>query len=163
MIEIDRTVAETLAKDDAAFEACYTAGLGENVGLLRDVVQQTLALLETVPRDLPWGGYLGVDTAGKLVVGTCAFKTGPSDDGAVEIAYFTFPQFEGRGFATAMVRKLLAIALASPYVQTVIAHTLPQSSASMRVLEKVGMHCVGEVEDPQDGRVWRWRYDRQAH
>jgi hypothetical protein len=24
------------------------------------------------------------------------------------------------------------------------------------VLEKVGMHFVGEVMDPDDGRVWRW-------
>jgi hypothetical protein len=26
----------------------------------------------------------------------------------------------------------------------------------MRVLEKLGFTCVGEVVDPEDGLVWRW-------
>ena len=58
-----------------------------------------------------------------------------------------------------MARKLIALARAVPVVRSVVAHTLPQRNASTRVLEKAGMQYVGEVEDPEDGRVWRWCCD----
>jgi ribosomal-protein-alanine N-acetyltransferase len=162
LIEIDQTMAQTIAMGHAAFEVHYNAYLGEYLDQVRDVVQQTLTMLAAVPREPPWGGYLAVDKGNGQVVGTCAFKTAPRDSGSIEIAYFTLPRFEGHGFATAMARILVAIALASPVVQRVIAHTLPQPNASTHVLEKVGMHCVGEVDDPEDGRVWRWCCDVRA-
>jgi [ribosomal protein S5]-alanine N-acetyltransferase len=156
LIAIDPAVQRVLQQDDAGFEGRYHARLGENADLIREIADQTRQMLAAAPRDLPWGGYLAVDKESSLVVGTCAFKTGPRDDGSIEIAYFTFPAFEGRGFATVMARELLKIARDWPQVRSVIAHTLPERNASTRVLEKVGMHCVGEVIDPEDGRVWRW-------
>lgn len=162
LIEIDRTLAQAIAMGHEAFELHYDAGLRENLDLVRDVAQQTLALVAAVPRESPWGGYLAVDAEQRWVVGTCTFKTGPRDDGSVEIAYFTFPAFEGQGFATAMAHKLIAVARAAPPVRRVVAHTLPQRNASTRVLEKAGMQYVGEVEDPEDGWVWRWCCDVQT-
>jgi len=50
----------------------------------------------------------------------------------------------------------------SAAVLRVIAHTLPETNASTRVLEKVGMNFVGEVIDPDDGRVWRWQMQAGA-
>ncbi len=76
----------------------------------------------------------------------------------VEIAYFTYPDFESRGHATAMAAELIALALSSDEVAGVIAHTLPEKNASTRVLEKNGMKLVGEVHDPEDGPVWRWEF-----
>ncbi|MEM8782529.1 MAG: GNAT family N-acetyltransferase [Planctomycetota bacterium] len=103
-----------------------------------------------------WGGYVAVDPDTRAVVGSCAFKGPPTADGAVEIAYLTFPNFEGQGYATAMARRLVERAADHPAVRRVIAHTLPEPSASTRVLEKAGLRHVGEVTDPDDGRVWRW-------
>jgi RimJ/RimL family protein N-acetyltransferase len=56
-----------------------------------------------------------------------------------------------------MAGKLVEAASRSPEVKRIIAHTLPEPNASTRVLEKVGMSFVGEVFDPEDGRVWQWR------
>lgn len=81
----------------------------------------------------------------------------PNDEGAVEIAYFTYPGFEGQGYATEMARKLIELASGSTAVRRIIAHTLPEANASTRVLERAGMTFVGEVIDPEDGRVWRWQ------
>jgi RimJ/RimL family protein N-acetyltransferase len=103
-----------------------------------------------------WGGYLAIDDTTNELIGSCAFKAPPSPNGVTEIAYFTYPGFEGRGYATLMARRLLELATTSPTVRRIIAHTLPERNASTRVLEKVGMHFVGEVMDPDDGRVWRW-------
>ncbi len=113
-------------------------------------------MIAASPRDSMFGGYLTLDAESRAVVGTCGFRTQPSKDGIVEIAYFTFPRFEGRGYATSMARELLALAASSPLVRRVIAHTLPERNPSTRVLEKVAMRFVGEVDDPEDGRVWRW-------
>lgn len=157
LIEIDVAAAEILAARPDRFESKYRLSLGENAGLVQDAVRQTIAMLAAAPRSRPWGGYIAVSADGR-VVGTCAFKTGPDQDGAIEIAYFTFPPFEGHGVATAMARQLLEMARASQQVREVIAHTLPERNASTRVLEKIGMQCVGEVIDPDDGRVWRWRF-----
>jgi [ribosomal protein S5]-alanine N-acetyltransferase len=156
LIEIDNDMEQAVRQGDAAFRERYGASMGENATLIRAVVQQTRHLLQTVPREVPWGGYLAAD--GGVIVGMCGFKTGPQDDGSIEIAYGTCPPFEGRGYATAMAHRLTAMALASSKVRRVIAHTLPERNASTRVLEKLGMTCIGAVIDPEDGQVWRWVY-----
>lgn len=99
----------------------------------------------------------------RTIVGTCAFKGGPNREHTVEIAYFTFPEFEGKGFATAMATALIHIALSHPEAPHIIAHTLPHPNASTKVLQKVGMKFVGDVIDPEDGPVWRWRYEQAGN
>ena len=158
LLAIDNRIAQVLKAGAAEFTTGFGAYLGNCEALVFEVVQQTLSMLAAVPREAPWGGYLTVDADSALVVGTCGFKSGPATDGSVEIAYFTFPEFEGKGFATAMAEKLILLALASPSVRHVIAHTLPEPNASTHILEKVGMRWLGETVDPEDGRVWRWQY-----
>jgi len=158
LLAIDSNMAQVLEGGADDFTAGFGAHVGNSETLVREVVQQTLAMLAAVPRQEPWGGYLTVDADSGTVVGTCGFKSGPSATGTVEIAYFTFPEFEGQGIATAMAEKLIAVALASPLVRHVIAHTLPEPNASGHILTKVGMQWLGEVYDPEDGTVWRWQY-----
>jgi GNAT superfamily N-acetyltransferase len=156
LIPIDRALAVALDQGDDAFRARYGAHVGACLDLAREVVGQTLALVAAVPRQAVWGGYLAVDRESAALVGSCAFKAGPTPDGSVEIAYFTFPGFEGQGYATAMAQALIAIAALSPAVHRVVAHTLPEPGPSTSVLEKVGMRLVGEEYDAEDGQVWRW-------
>lgn len=101
----------------------------------------------------PWIGYLGVE--GGRIVGTCAFKT-PPQDGAVEIAYFTFPGLENRGVATRMSSELIALARTSDVAIRVRAQTLPSENASTRILRKLGFVHTRDVEHPEDGLVWEW-------
>src|SRR5207237_7885901 len=121
----------------------------ETTEQLRKVVAQTLAL-PAAPE--PWGGYLAYD--GDRVIGTCAFKNAPAKERPPEIAYFTFPPFEGRGYAAAMARELVVLA-ATAKAREVVAQTLPQANPSTRVLQKVGFHRAGEGKDDDVGRVWR--------
>jgi RimJ/RimL family protein N-acetyltransferase len=64
-------------------------------------------------------------------------------DGVVEIAYFTFPDFEGQGYATAMAAELVDRAAQAADGRGVRAHMLPVKSASTLVLEKTEFHVVG--------------------
>jgi RimJ/RimL family protein N-acetyltransferase len=134
---------------------------GPEVGdFLLPVLQQALDFHRRVVSQPPWHGYLGVESEANRLVGICGFKGNPSATGDVEIAYGTVPGFEGRGYATGMATALVEIAFRSTEVRRVIAHTLPEKNASSRVLQKVGMVNVGEVMDPEDGKVWRWEIRR---
>jgi ribosomal-protein-alanine N-acetyltransferase len=84
----------------------------------------------------------------------------PPLDGVVEIAYGVDPDFEGRGYATAAARELVRLAFQSPDVRRAIAHTLAADNASAHVLAKAGLRCIGQVQHPEDGTVWRWEIDR---
>jgi RimJ/RimL family protein N-acetyltransferase len=119
----------------------------------REVLTQTVELLTRDPRPDPWGSYLAHE--GDTPVGLCAFKATPDAVGTVEIAYMTFPAFEGRGHASAMAGALTRIAfeVGAPLV---VAHTLPAENASNRALRRNGFVHAGETMDPEDGRVWRW-------
>jgi RimJ/RimL family protein N-acetyltransferase len=120
-----------------------------------------LALLEkSAPRD-PWvhGFHLVNDTG--LVVGMASFK-GPPVDGMAEIAYAIEPEQQGKGYATDAARLLATFAFESAEVRVVRAHTLPDGIASQRVLLKAGFSNIGEVFDPEDGRVWRFELSRDA-
>ena len=105
------------------------------------------------------GGYLAVDEVSGLVVGSCAFKGPPLEDGTVEIAYYTFGRYEGRGYAKGMARALISVALSSRLLRRVIAHTLPKRNPSPSALRRAGMSFVGEIRDPEDGLVWRWQLE----
>lgn len=110
-------------------------------------------MYEQVGHAPPWVGYIArIDG---VSVGTCAFKNPPAD-GRVEIAYFTFPGYEGRGVATRMASALIDIARQADPALTIIARTLPEQNASTRVLSKLGFVLAGAVEDPEDGEVWEW-------
>jgi ribosomal-protein-alanine N-acetyltransferase len=95
---------------------------------------------------LGWGGYKGA----------------PSDDGEVEIGYAIAPTFRGRGLATLAAQTIIARAFEAPRVNAILAHTLPEKNASVRVLEKLRFVFAGGVEEEGHGRVWRWRLRRSS-
>ncbi len=113
----------------------------------------TLAAQAHVP---PWCGYIGWHEDTPLGFG--GFKGEPDADGAVEIGYLTFPQYEGQGVASAVAAGLVGIAREQGSC-AVFAHTLPQENASTGVLRRNGFIRAGEAVDPDEGTVWRWRLD----
>jgi RimJ/RimL family protein N-acetyltransferase len=111
------------------------------------------AQFEEVARPPRWSQFWSHDVRRDRYVGLVGFKA-PPRDGEVEIAYFTFPRFEGLGFATSAIRHLVDHARVA--VKQVVAHTLPDESASTSALKRCGFAWAGEVLDPEDGLVWRW-------
>jgi RimJ/RimL family protein N-acetyltransferase len=123
-------------------------------GFVREIAEATAAMIDRTRADAPWLGYLAVKEDDRILAGTCAFKA-PPDQGVVEIAYFTFPSFEGMGVGGAMVRGLLEIALRNG-VKGIVAHSAPAENASTRILRQHGFRYDGIVWDEDDGEVWRW-------
>ena len=147
------TVLRLLATEPGDFAAEHNVRLHE---VAQGVAEHSLEFLKSFAYETrpEWLGYLVVEGETRQLVGTCSLK-GPPVDGIVEIAYFTFPGFEGRGIGTEMARFLVDHAVTLPEVTAVIAHTSAEHSASTRILEKIGMKFAGE--DMEDGMaVWRW-------
>ena len=156
LLSLNQAEWRRLGDEPAVFAGRRELLLGDQIGALREVAAATAAYLARVGREPRWGSFLAMDPGSRLVVGTCSYKGPPDADGAVEIAYFTLPVYEGRGYATAMAALLTARAGASPPARAVRAHTLPERNASVRILEKLGFAHLGEIVDPEDGPVWRW-------
>lgn len=125
---------------------------------LAGVIRSTVDLYARAGFKEPWIGYLALE--GEQSVGTCAFRS-PPKDGIVEIAYCTFPGREGRGIATQMAKELISIAESASSSVQVSARTLPEENASVRILRRIGFSFVGLVQDPEDGAVWEWIYEKQ--
>jgi len=160
LLGLSRNDWERVAADPEAFANEHAPALRIEDDLLRGVAHQTLALFQrTGVTTQPWSGFLAVDRSSNTIVGTCTFVAPPDDDGVVEIAYFTFPGFEGMGVASAMAAGLIQRATSGLGVRTIRAYTLPEKNASTRVLEKLGFDCLGNVVHLEDGPVWRWERD----
>jgi len=114
----------------------------------------TAAHYITVGYEPPWIGYLAVVDG--VAVGGGAFVC-PLQNGEVEIAYFTAPEFEGRGFASKTAAALITIAKAARLDIAVIANTLPKENASTRILQRLGFCRTSVTQDDEVGEAWVWR------
>lgn len=104
----------------------------------------------------PWIGYF-VFGDGK-VKGMCGF-TGAPVDGKVEIAYYTFEDFQGSGVATKAASLLMQIVKNQDFRLNVFAKTAPAYNASTTILKKLGFSKTGVVQDHEIGDAWLWEYE----
>jgi len=155
---LSRELAADLARGD--FSAVQASNLAEAGESLREVAKAYADFYDRTPSAPPWIGYLAEDETSGNIVGSCGYK-GLCRDGMVEIAYFSFPPYERRGYAREMARLLTDLALSQPDVQVVRAHTLQEENASVRILRRLGFVLLGPIDDPEDGPIWRWDLRRR--
>jgi RimJ/RimL family protein N-acetyltransferase len=144
----DAALTRSLGCDVAAGWAVFAC----SVRRARDAVAQDAASAR-------WRTRLFVVDDPPTLVGWGGFK-GPPVDGTVELGYAVAPAWRDRGVASDAVGEMLRAAWAAPGVRTVLAHTLADRNASVRVLEKAGFVRDGERIDAEVGPLWRWRLDR---
>jgi RimJ/RimL family protein N-acetyltransferase len=107
-----------------------------------------------------WWTHLFIEREAAALVGAGGYCGHPKPDGVVEIGYEIAPPFRGRALAVEAARGLVEHAFRDAGVSAVIAHTRPEADASTRVLEKVGFLRVEDVEDREEGTLWRWRIEK---
>ena len=104
----------------------------------RPAMKYTLKRQRAAPQHGWSTWYLLLRTDAKpLLVGICGFK-GPPEEGMVEVGYGVLQYFQRRGLATEATAALTRWAFSHPRVELVMAQTLPELTASIRVLEKLG-------------------------
>jgi ribosomal-protein-alanine N-acetyltransferase len=86
-----------------------------------------------------------VHAADETLVGETGFHGPPDASGTVEVGYSIVPAYRGRGLGTEATRALIRDALARPGIRRITAECLDDNTASLRVLEKLGMRRVGSA------------------
>ncbi len=108
----------------------------------------------------PWIGYFFKE--GETIVGTGGYK-GPPTAAGVEVSYGVVPEFERKGYGTAICQRLVEVALnESPQIR-IFARTLMEENASTKILKRNGFHFIGLVNDPEDGDVWEWVHESREN
>lgn len=107
-----------------------------------------------------WWSWLPILVSENTLIGNCGYK-GPPEKGVVEIGYEVALDYRQNGYATEMAKALVKNAFAFQDVDLVLAHTLAEENASVHVLRKCGFHFDGELVDPEDGNIWRWKLPRE--
>ena len=103
--------------------------------------------------NLPWITYLILRQ--NQIVGSCGF-TGKPINGKVEIAYWTFKEFEGQGIASFACNELISISQNADNKIIITAKTAPEHNASTKILEKHGFIFEEIVQDEDIGDSWLW-------
>lgn len=92
-----------------------------------------------------------------ILIGLGGFKGKPNGHGVVEMGYSIVPAFQRLGLGTEAVNALAAWALDDSRVTRVVAETLPELRASIRVLQKCGFEFTGNGSDIEVLRFERKR------
>jgi len=106
----------------------------------------------------PWIGYFAIKN--NKVVGTGGF-TGEPKEGKVEIAYWTFKEFEGQGIASFVCEQLISIAKGTDPTIIITAKTAPEHNASTKILENNGFTFIEIVQDEEIGDAWLWTLQKR--
>jgi RimJ/RimL family protein N-acetyltransferase len=91
-----------------------------------------------------FGSYQVVRRADARVIGDVGFMGPPDATGAVSVGCAITEEARGRGYATEALGALLAWAQEQPGLTCVLADTTRADLAAQRLLDRVGMHRVGE-------------------
>ncbi len=95
LVQLDAAIEESLANDSACIDAMVRDGWSQVAAIVHQLVGRKPTAAPVSVGALERNGYFVVDTVTREIVGSCAFKRQPSADGTVEIAYPTYPDFEG--------------------------------------------------------------------
>ena len=102
---------------------------------------------------IPWIGYFIIRE--EQIVGSCGF-VGQPKDGKVEIACWTFKEFEKQGVASFACKELVSIAYQTTPNLTITAKTAPEHNASTKILENNNFVFTEIVQDNEIGDAWLW-------
>ncbi len=86
LVRLERAIEESIGNHPEYMEALAQDNWARVADLVHGLVGRTLVSAPVSVDELQWGGYFVVDEATREVVGSCAFKSAPTEEGTVEIA-----------------------------------------------------------------------------
>lgn len=92
--------------------------------------------------DAGWNLWYCIRQKQRELLGNAGFKSSPKA-GFVEIGYSMLEVHQRNGYCTEAVKALIHWAFQHQAVRTIVAHTLPGLTPSIRVMEKCGMVFAG--------------------
>ncbi|KOP78895.1 alanine acetyltransferase [Lysinibacillus sp. FJAT-14745] len=110
-------------------------------------------VLEEEENYIWYTNWLIVSIEKNCIVGGIMLKGLPNEQGEVVIGYYTFPQYQGKGYMTETVRVMKDWLLRQSTVNYVVADTDKNNIASHKVLQKAGATLYSESEE-----LYFWRF-----
>jgi [ribosomal protein S5]-alanine N-acetyltransferase len=101
------------------------------------------------PDQIGWCRYVAFlhPDGSRTLIGTAGGFAKVATPSEAEFGYSIIPPFEGRGFATEAAKAIVECLRSDERITSVIAHTFPSLSGSIRVMEKCGLIYDGEGEE----------------
>lgn len=84
--------------------------------------------------------------SGKMI-GTCGFTSFDLPHDSAEIGYVLNPEFHGKGYATEAATRVLEFGFSELSLHRIEARFMKENTASLRVMEKLGMTLEGYRRD----------------
>jgi RimJ/RimL family protein N-acetyltransferase len=108
-----------------------------------------LAQFDKHPDQIGWHRYVtfAAPNGTRTLIGALGASSKPTNPAECEIGYSILPPFERRGFATEGTLALIDYLRGEMQHTSIIAHTFPRLTGSIRVMEKCGL----TFEGPGDG------------
>ena len=125
-----------------------------------EALQYALNKLSESDDEKGWWTYLPIHKQDNALIGSGGYQGKPTAEGTVEIGYEIKADYRGLGLATEMTTGLVENAFRDERVNTVVAHTLGHENPSTRVLSKCGFTKIEEIDDPDEGVIWKWELKR---
>ncbi|SCL19841.1 Protein N-acetyltransferase, RimJ/RimL family [Micromonospora rhizosphaerae] len=123
----------------------------------RAAIDRRCRLAETAWLTGSLARLLMLDAATGEPAGSCGLSYSDPAAGEASVGYALLPAWRGRGYASRAVRLLAVWAFGLPGITRLVAGTLPDNTASHRVLEKVGFRreglLLGRLPGLNGGRI----------
>jgi len=120
-----------------------------------DTLPRIIKRLEQLPEPTGFESWMIVLRHNATVIGDAGFKGAPNKEGIVDIGYSIIEQEQQRGYGLETARALVGWAFRHPHVEAVTANCLLENTASIRLLEKLGMQ-----ETVRDDEMIYWKLHR---
>jgi len=104
-------------------------------------VRELIALADPSPRRDFHFAIVRIDT--DRLIGWCALRVHDPGNREADIGYAVCRSAWGKGYTTEAARALLAFGFDALNLHRVCARCVPENTASVRVIEKIGMVCEG--------------------
>lgn len=114
------------------------------------------AQLAADPNQLGWGAWLIIHSAQKTIIGDLGFGGKPDETGKVEMGYNIVSGYRNQGYGFEAVQALVNWAIAQPSLNKILASCPSDNIPSIRILEKLGMQCLGNFEG-----ILKWELTRK--
>jgi ribosomal-protein-alanine N-acetyltransferase len=112
---------------------------GGDMPVVKEFLQKTIVSYSKAPG---YGDCSIVDKQSKKVVGLAGLEL-LAESHEVEAGYILCRQCWGRGFATEILNGLIRYGFSQLQCEKIMAISIPDNLASIRVMKKCGMHYVG--------------------
>jgi len=164
IIQCDVEILEEAVKGNSNVATKLDVKVPENwTEFGKEALEYVINKLEENTSESGWWTYLPIHKSENKLIGSGGYKGKPTQGGEIEIGYEIAPKYRNQGFATEFTIALIENAFKDDYVKLISAHTLGEFNPSTKVLLKCGFEKVDELNDPDEGIIWKWELQKNKY